>query len=99
VRKKTVRGSELSEERPTSRDVTVRGIDKSEGSRETKLGRGIGGVRGSKNPVYDVSLEGALDDAKRGVMVVVHEKDRKVGTDCKTEALDGRRNVTKQDTV
>jgi hypothetical protein len=97
-----VRGTQLysrSEESPTSRDVTVRGIDKPEGSRETKLGRGIGGVRGSENPVYDVSLEGALDDTKRGVMVVIHEKDRKVGTDRKTEALDERRNVAKQDTV
>jgi hypothetical protein len=79
--------------------VTVRGIDKPEGSRETKLGCGIGGVRGSENPVYDVRLEGALDDTKRGVMVVVHKKDRKVGTDCKAEALDERRHVTKQDTV
>lgn len=75
--------------------MTVRGIDKPEGSRETKLGRGIGGVHGSEDPVHDVSLEAALDDAKRSVMLVVHEKDRKVGTDGKTEALDGRRNVTK----
>jgi hypothetical protein len=34
-------------------------------------------------------LDAALDDAKRGVMLVVNEKYRQVGTDRKTEALDG----------
>jgi hypothetical protein len=69
--------------------VAVRGIDEPEGPSETKLGRCIRGVRGGKDPVYDISLDAALDDAKRGVMLVVNEKYRQVGTDRKTEALDG----------
>ena len=79
--------------------MTVRRIDEPEGPPETNLGRGVRGVRGGEDPVYDVRHETALDDAKRGVMFVVHEKDRQVGTDRKTEALDGRRKFTNQDTV
>ena len=61
------------EEKPTSRDVTVRGIDEPEGSRETKLGRRIRGVRGGENPVHDICFEATFDDAKRVVTFVVHE--------------------------
>jgi hypothetical protein len=55
--------------------VTVRGIDESEGSGESKLGRGIRGVMGDKGPVYDISLEAAFDDAQRAVALVIHKKD------------------------
>lgn len=63
------------EEKPTSRDVTIRGIDEPEGPRETKLGRGIRGVRGGENPVYEICFEATFDDAKRVVVIVVHEQD------------------------
>jgi hypothetical protein len=61
--------------KPTPRDVTVRGIDESEGPGELKLGRGIRGVMGDKGPVYDISLEAAFDDAQRAVVFVVHKKN------------------------
>ena len=58
---------------PTSRDVTICGIDEPEGPRETKFRRGIRGVRGGENPVYDIGFEATFDDAKRVVVFVVHE--------------------------
>ena len=84
------------EGRPTSRDVAIRGIDEPEGPRETKLRRGIRGVRGGENPVYDIGFEATLDDAERIVVFMVHEQDGQVGTNRKTEALDGKGNVTNQ---
>jgi hypothetical protein len=73
--------------RRTSRDVTVRSVDEAEGPRETQLGRGIGGVVSCKGTVYDISIKGTFDDSERVVMLVIHEKDGQIRTDCKTEAL------------
>lgn len=42
---------------------------------------------GGEDPVYDISLETTFDDAERVVMLVVHEKDGQIRTDCETEAL------------
>jgi hypothetical protein len=74
-------------ERPTSRDVTVRSVDEAEGARETQLGRGIRGVVGGEDPVHDIRLETTLDDPERVVMLVVHEENGQIRTDCETEAL------------
>ncbi len=56
--------------------MTIRGVDEPEGPCETKLGRGIRGIRGGEDPVHDICREATLDDAERVVMFVVHEKDR-----------------------
>jgi len=42
---------------------------------------------GGEGTVYDISPEGAFDDPERVVMLVVHEKDGQIRTDCKPEAL------------
>jgi hypothetical protein len=65
-----------NEERPTSRHVTVCGIDEPKGPRETKLGRGICSIRGGEDSMNDISIEATLDDAERVVILVVDEKDR-----------------------
>jgi hypothetical protein len=42
---------------------------------------------GGEGTVYDISPESAFDDPERVVMLVVHEKDGQIRTDCKPEAL------------
>lgn len=79
----------------SSRDVAVRGIDKSKGPCETRLGRRIRRVVGGEHPVYDVGPKTTLDDAERVVVLVVHKKDGYVRTDRKTKALDKNRQVHK----
>lgn len=42
---------------------------------------------GGEGTVYDISPESTFDDTERVVMLVVHEKDGQIRTDCKPEAL------------
>jgi hypothetical protein len=42
---------------------------------------------GGEGTVYHISPESAFDDPERVVMLVVHEKDGQIRTDCKPEAL------------
>jgi hypothetical protein len=48
---------------------------------------------GGEDAVHDISLEAALDDPERVVVLVVHEKDGQIRTNCKTEALNKRGNL------
>jgi hypothetical protein len=52
---------------------------------------------GGENPVYDISLEATFDNPERVVMLVVHEKDGQIRTDCKTKALSRRGSLTGKD--
>lgn len=47
-----------------------------------------------ENPVHNISLEATFDNPERVVMLVVHEKDGQIRTDCKTEALSRRESLT-----
>jgi len=42
---------------------------------------------GREGTVYDISPDGTFDDSERVVMLVVHEKNGQIRTDCKTKAL------------
>ena len=42
---------------------------------------------GGEGTVYDISPERAFDDPERVVMLVVHEKDGQIRTDCKPKTL------------
>jgi hypothetical protein len=82
---------EEEKEKRTSRNVAVCGVDEAKGPVETQLGRGIRGVVGGEGTVYDISPKSAFDDPERVVMLVVHEKDGQIRTDCKPEALKQKR--------
>ena len=48
---------------------------------------------GGEDAVHDISFEAAVDDPERVVMLVIHEKDGQIRTDCKTEALSRRESL------
>jgi hypothetical protein len=51
---------------------------------------------GGEDPVYDINLEATIDDPERVVMLVVHEKDGQIRTNCKTEALSRKGSLTEK---
>jgi len=79
--------------------VVVCDIYKSEGPRETELGRGIRGIGGGEGPVHEIGLEGALEAADRVVMFVIYEEDGQIRTDCEAKTLCGGRDVTQWHTT
>ena len=42
---------------------------------------------GGEGTVYEIGPETTFDDPERVVVLVVHEKDGQIRTDCKPEAL------------